>query len=229
MSARPVDALSLPPLDVVRSPANAMINLEESPDNEKDQSQNAPVLDRRWFPCPLKLPCGAIARPSAILIARLPGVINAQVDCNFCTHRAGTHRPVTSGLYEGREFRYHKPLDMLPLWLHFNAGLPICQEQLTRFMAPACAAGFLAPERMGMPRRTFFSFHYTPDVWRAWNCLQNSWVKVGARGRTVTLKVKFNDFEIYHCCSRSVPVSVSSRRDLELLATGLSASERNAC
>jgi len=26
-----------------------------------------------------------------------------------------------------------------------------------------------------MPRRTFFSFHYEPDVWRAWN-VRNSWV-----------------------------------------------------
>ena len=26
-----------------------------------------------------------------------------------------------------------------------------------------------------MPRRTFFSFHYLPDVWRAWN-VRNSWV-----------------------------------------------------
>jgi hypothetical protein len=26
-----------------------------------------------------------------------------------------------------------------------------------------------------LPRRTFFSFHYTPDVWRAWN-VRNSWV-----------------------------------------------------
>ncbi|MCJ2121269.1 TIR domain-containing protein [Methylobacterium sp. J-077] len=26
-----------------------------------------------------------------------------------------------------------------------------------------------------MPRRTFFSFHYGPDVWRAWN-VRNSWV-----------------------------------------------------
>jgi hypothetical protein len=26
-----------------------------------------------------------------------------------------------------------------------------------------------------MPRRTFFSFHYKPDVWRAWN-VRNSWV-----------------------------------------------------
>ena len=42
----------------------------------------------------------------------------------------------------------------------------------------------------------------------------------GARGRTVTLKVKFNDFEII-TRSRSVPVAVSSRRDLELLAIGL--------
>lgn len=26
-----------------------------------------------------------------------------------------------------------------------------------------------------MPRKTFFSFHYKPDVWRAWN-VRNSWV-----------------------------------------------------
>lgn len=26
-----------------------------------------------------------------------------------------------------------------------------------------------------MARRTFFSFHYVPDVWRAWN-VRNSWV-----------------------------------------------------
>ncbi|MFJ2683654.1 TIR domain-containing protein [Pseudomonas sp. NPDC087342] len=26
-----------------------------------------------------------------------------------------------------------------------------------------------------MPRRTFFSYHYVPDVWRAWN-VRNSWV-----------------------------------------------------
>lgn len=26
-----------------------------------------------------------------------------------------------------------------------------------------------------MPRRTFFSFHYKPDVWRAWN-VRNSWI-----------------------------------------------------
>lgn len=26
-----------------------------------------------------------------------------------------------------------------------------------------------------MPRRTFFSFHYVPDIWRAWN-VRNSWV-----------------------------------------------------
>jgi hypothetical protein len=26
-----------------------------------------------------------------------------------------------------------------------------------------------------LPRRTFFSFHYAPDVWRAWN-VRNSWV-----------------------------------------------------
>ena len=42
----------------------------------------------------------------------------------------------------------------------------------------------------------------------------------GNRGRTVTLKVKFNDFEII-TRSRSVPVAVSSRDDLERMAFGL--------
>jgi DNA polymerase-4 len=42
----------------------------------------------------------------------------------------------------------------------------------------------------------------------------------GARGRTVTLKMKFNDFEII-TRSRSVPVAVSSRGDLEGLSIGL--------
>ena len=42
----------------------------------------------------------------------------------------------------------------------------------------------------------------------------------GSRGRTVTLKVKFNDFEII-TRSRSVAVAVSSRDDLERLAIAL--------
>jgi DNA polymerase IV len=42
----------------------------------------------------------------------------------------------------------------------------------------------------------------------------------GSRGRTVTLKVKFNDFEII-TRSRSVPVAVSNRTDLERLAIDL--------
>ena len=42
----------------------------------------------------------------------------------------------------------------------------------------------------------------------------------GNRGRTVTLKVKFNDFEIM-TRSRSVPVAVSSRSDLERLSVAL--------
>ena len=42
----------------------------------------------------------------------------------------------------------------------------------------------------------------------------------GSRGRTVTLKVKFNDFEII-TRSRSVPVAVSSRSDLERLSIAL--------
>jgi DNA polymerase IV len=42
----------------------------------------------------------------------------------------------------------------------------------------------------------------------------------GARGLTVTLKVKFNDFEMI-TRSRSVPVAVSSRADLERLSVAL--------
>ena len=42
----------------------------------------------------------------------------------------------------------------------------------------------------------------------------------GSRGRTVTLKVKFNDFEII-TRSRSVPVAVASRGDLERLSIAL--------
>jgi DNA polymerase-4 len=46
----------------------------------------------------------------------------------------------------------------------------------------------------------------------------------GNRGRTVTLKVKFNDFEII-TRSRSVPLAVSSRDDLGRIAIGLLKSE----
>jgi DNA polymerase-4 len=42
----------------------------------------------------------------------------------------------------------------------------------------------------------------------------------GSRGRTVTLKIKFNDFEII-TRSRSVPVAVASRGDLERLSIAL--------
>ena len=42
----------------------------------------------------------------------------------------------------------------------------------------------------------------------------------GSRGRTVTLKMKFNDFEII-TRSRSVPIAVSSRSDLERLSIAL--------
>jgi DNA polymerase-4 len=42
----------------------------------------------------------------------------------------------------------------------------------------------------------------------------------GNRGRTETLKTKFNDFEII-TRSRSVPVAVSSRSDLERLSVAL--------
>lgn len=43
---------------------------------------------------------------------------------------------------------------------------------------------------------------------------------IGARGRTVTLKVKFNDFDII-TRSRSLSVSVSSRSDLESLSVAI--------
>src|SRR3954469_13688640 len=44
--------------------------------------------------------------------------------------------------------------------------------------------------------------------------------RAGSRGRTVTLKVKFNDFEIT-TGSRSAPATISSRDDLEALSIGL--------
>ena len=43
---------------------------------------------------------------------------------------------------------------------------------------------------------------------------------MGSRGRTVTLKMKFNDFEII-TRSRSIPVAVASRGDLERLSIAL--------
>jgi len=42
----------------------------------------------------------------------------------------------------------------------------------------------------------------------------------GIRGRTVALKMKFNDFEII-TRSRSVPVAVPSRNDLERVSVAL--------
>jgi DNA polymerase-4 len=42
----------------------------------------------------------------------------------------------------------------------------------------------------------------------------------GNRGRTVTLKVKFSDFEII-TRSRSVPATLGNREDLDRLAVGL--------
>lgn len=46
----------------------------------------------------------------------------------------------------------------------------------------------------------------------------------GSRGRTVTLKDKFNDFEII-TRSKSVPVAISSRSELEKLSIALLQSE----
>jgi DNA polymerase-4 len=55
-----------------------------------------------------------------------------------------------------------------------------------------------------------------PLVDKVWRYCEGA----GNRGRTVTLKVKFNDFEII-TRSRSVPVAVSSRSDLERLSVAL--------
>jgi DNA polymerase-4 len=55
-----------------------------------------------------------------------------------------------------------------------------------------------------------------PLIEKIWRHCENT----GNRGRTVTLKVKFNDFEII-TRSRSMPVAVSSRGDLERLAVAL--------
>jgi DNA polymerase-4 len=55
-----------------------------------------------------------------------------------------------------------------------------------------------------------------PLVDKVWRYCEGA----GNRGRTVTLKVKFNDFEII-TRSRSVPVAVSSRAELERLSVAL--------
>jgi DNA polymerase-4 len=55
-----------------------------------------------------------------------------------------------------------------------------------------------------------------PLIDKVWRHCEGS----GKRGRTVTLKVKFNDFEII-TRSRSVPAPVSSRDDLGVIAIGL--------
>jgi DNA polymerase-4 len=51
---------------------------------------------------------------------------------------------------------------------------------------------------------------------KVWRHCENT----GNRGRTVTLKVKFADFEIMSR-SRSIPTTVGCRDDLERLAVGL--------
>jgi DNA polymerase IV len=56
----------------------------------------------------------------------------------------------------------------------------------------------------------------TPLIDKVWRHCEGT----GNRGRTVTLKVKFNDFEII-TRSRSAPVAVSSRGGLERMAVGL--------
>src|SRR5580704_11482266 len=55
-----------------------------------------------------------------------------------------------------------------------------------------------------------------PLIEKVWRYCEGA----GNRGRTVTLKVKFNDFEII-TRSRSMPLAVSSRSDLERLSVAL--------
>jgi DNA polymerase-4 len=55
-----------------------------------------------------------------------------------------------------------------------------------------------------------------PLIEKVWRYCEGA----GNQGRTVTLKVKFNDFEII-TRSKSVPVAVSSRSDLERLSVAL--------
>jgi DNA polymerase IV len=55
-----------------------------------------------------------------------------------------------------------------------------------------------------------------PLINKVWRACEST----GNRGRTVTLKIKFFDFEII-TRSRSVPTVVSSRDDLESLAVAL--------
>ena len=57
---------------------------------------------------------------------------------------------------------------------------------------------------------------FRPLIDKVWRHCEST----GNRGRTVTLKVKFFDFEII-TRSRSVPTVVSSRDDLESLAIAL--------
>jgi DNA polymerase-4 len=62
-----------------------------------------------------------------------------------------------------------------------------------------------------------------PLVYKVWRHCEDK----GTLGRTVTLKMKFNDFEIISR-SRSVPVAVSSRSDLERLSIALLQNEMPA-
>jgi len=59
-----------------------------------------------------------------------------------------------------------------------------------------------------------------PLIDKVWHHCQST----GIRGRTITLKVKFSDFEII-TRSRSVTSAVSSREELGRLAVGLLESE----
>jgi hypothetical protein len=57
-------------------------------------------------------------------------------------------------------------LASMPLWIYGQVHLHISTTRLS----------FAQPQHEAtMARRTFFSFHYVPDVWRAWN-VRNSWV-----------------------------------------------------
>ena len=85
--------------------------------------------------------------------------------------------------------------------------------------APTGSANPSAPKTRSpptSPTSTPWSSNSQPLIDKVWRHCEGA----GNRGRTVTLKVKFNDFEII-TRSRSVPVAVSSRSDLERLSVAL--------
>jgi hypothetical protein len=56
-------------------------------------------------------------------------------------------------------------------WISVTGAI-IIHAQALAFIG---GSGSRYPQGDELPRRTFFSFHYKPDVWRAWN-VRNCWV-----------------------------------------------------